>query len=110
MTDTTDIFEKPQNIINYDKLREILRLMDNYGIKSEWEFSDISDFQYLRDMIKEGLVDPSMLNRVQMVFTPVLTYRTLDMLLAIIRHIPPNYVLGIDCSGPAQYPFLILVI
>ncbi|HHY13947.1 MAG TPA: 3-keto-5-aminohexanoate cleavage protein [Thermoanaerobacterales bacterium] len=102
----TDILEEMQYTISYDELRETLRLMKKYGIKPEWELFDIGDFQYLRDMIREGLVDPSVPNWVQMVFTPVLTYQTPDMLLATIRHTPPNSVLGIVCSGPAQYPFL----
>lgn len=101
-----DELQEMQYTISYPELRETLRLMKENGIKPEWELFDIGDYQYLRDMMEEGLVSTNVPNWVQMVFTPALTYQTADMLLATIRHTPPNCVLGIVCTGPAQYPFL----
>ncbi|MPM55589.1 3-keto-5-aminohexanoate cleavage enzyme [bioreactor metagenome] len=105
-----DTLEEMQYTINKQELEHTLSEMKKYGVKPEFELFDIGDLQYLRDLIQEGKTDPNVPNWVQMVFTPALTYQTPDMLLAAIRHMPKNTVLGIVATGGCQYPFLALAL
>ncbi len=105
-----DHAEEMQYTINKSELAYTLSEMEKYQVKPEYELFDIGDLQYLRDLISAGAIDQSTPNWVQMVFTPALTYQTPDMLLAAIRHMPKNTVMGVVCTGAAQFPFLAMAL
>lgn len=101
-----DHAEEMQYTINKQELAYTLSEMKKYGVKPEFELFDIGDLQYIRELADAGGLEAGGPTWIQMVFTPALTYQTPDMLLAAIRHMPKNTVMGAICTGPAQYPFL----
>lgn len=102
--------EEMQYTINKAELDYTFTEMKKYGVKPEFELFDIGDLQYIRELTEEGKLDPAEPNWIQMVFTPALTYQTPDMLLAVMRHLPRNSVMGAICTGSAQFPFLAMAI
>ena len=90
--------------ISPDNAKYVAQLMEENGIKPEFEMFDIADVKYLNRLIKEGVVQAPYW--VSMLFNGNGTLPTPDMMLAATRALPDQAMLNIIGIGAAQFPML----
>lgn len=83
---------------------ECIALMKQYGVKPEFECFDIGDLQYLKTLIRSGLVEGP--HWVQMVFSEATNFPTIDYMLNTIRCLPENSVFSAIGVGSVQWGIL----
>ena len=90
--------------ISPDTAKYVAQLMDEQGIKPEFEMFDIADVKYLNRLAKDGTAKTPYW--VSMLFNGNGTIPTPDMMLAATRALPDNSLLNVIGIGAAQFPML----
>lgn len=90
--------------ISPDTAKYVAQLMDEQGIKPEFEMFDIADVKYLNRLAKDGTAKTPYW--VSMLFNGNGTIPTPDMMLAGTRALPDNSLLNVIGIGAAQFPML----
>lgn len=90
--------------ISLDTAKYVAQLMDEQGIKPEFEMFDIADVKYLNRLAKDGTAKTPYW--VSMLFNGNGTIPTPDMMLAATRALPDNSLLNVIGIGAAQFPML----
>ena len=90
--------------ISPDTAKYVAQLMDEHGIKPEFEMFDIADVKYLNRLAKDGTAKTPYW--VSMLFNGNGTIPTPDMMLAATRALPDNSLLNVIGIGAAQFPML----
>ena len=90
--------------ISPDTAKYVAQLMDEQGIKPEFEMFDIADVKYLNRLAKDGTAKTPYW--VSMLFNGNGTIPTSDMMLAATRALPDNSLLNVIGIGAAQFPML----
>ena len=90
--------------ISPDTAKYVAQLMDEQGIKPEFEMFDIADVKYLNRLAKDGTAKTPYW--VSMLFNRNGTIPTPDMMLAATRALPDNSLLNVIGIGAAQFPML----
>ena len=90
--------------ISPDTDKYVAQLMDEQGIKPEFEMFDIADVKYLNRLAKDGTAKTPYW--VSMLFNGNGTIPTPDMMLAATRALPDNSLLNVIGIGAAQFPML----
>ena len=90
--------------ISPDTAKYVAQLMDEQGIKPEFEMFDIADVKYLNRLAKDGTAKTPYW--VSMLFNGNGTIPTPDMMLAATRALPDNSLLYVIGIGAAQFPML----
>ena len=90
--------------ISPDTAKYVAQLMDEQGIKPEFEMFDIADVKYLNRLAKDGTAKTPYW--VSMLFNGNGTIPTPDMMLAATRALADNSLLNVIGIGAAQFPML----
>ena len=90
--------------ISPDTAKYVAQLMDEQGIKPEFEMFDIADVKYLNRLAKDGTAKTPYW--VSMLFNGNGTIPTPDMMLAATRALPDNSLRNVIGIGAAQFPML----
>ena len=90
--------------ISPDTAKYVAQLMDEQGIKPEFEMFDIADVKYLNRLAKDGTAKTPYW--VSMLFNGNGTIPTPDLMLAATRALPDNSLLNVIGIGAAQFPML----
>lgn len=87
-----------------DEAKYSVELMNEYGIKPEFEMYDIQDVKYLNRLIQQGVLDDPYW--CSMLFNGNGTVATPDMVIQANNVLPGKSLLNVIGVGAAQFPML----